>query len=957
MQPLRETRPTLRPLAGFAALAMLAWLAFVAALDQRMAPLSSSGLTADAEAGAPTRSAGAWGKLPLSFEANVGQAEGGVDFLARGSGYTLFLKSAEAVLALRQAAPARPERPSGAVLRMQLSGADPYAAVTGALRLLGKANYFIGNDPTRWRTDVSTYGRVLYKDIYPGIDLAYYGDQGQLEYDFLVAPGTDPSVIGLRYAGVDTMEVDSHGDLILKVAGAEIRQRKPLIYQENGDIRREVAGGYSIRGRDEIKFAVGTYDLSRPLVIDPVLVYSTYLGGSVQDEGHGIAVDSAGSAYVTGFTTSPDFPAAFAFQSAYVSARDAFVTKLNPSGNALVYSTYLGGIGDEIGFGIAVDSAGSAYVTGYTGSMNFPTAFAFQNTYAGDLDAFVTKLNPSGSALLYSTFLGGSGQDEGHGIAVDSAGSAYVAGLTNSTNFPTALAFQNTNAGSLGVYDAFVTKLSPSGAGLVYSTYLGGSGNDLGLGIAADSAGSAYVTGSAESTNFPTAFAFQSTRACCGSDDAFVTKLNPSGTALLYSTYLGGTGSDEGNAIAVDSVGSAYVAGSTTSTNFPTAFAFQNTYGGGAVDAFVTKLNATGSALLYSTYLGGNSTDDGRAIAVDSAGSAYVTGSTDSTNFPSASANAGVNDAYVTKLSPGGTGLVYSIRLGGGGSDAGIGIALDSPGSAYVTGSTGSTDFPTASAFQNAYAGGGDAFVTKLAVVVTVGPPATLTLLPAAATNTVGQQHCVTATVKDAFGNPVVGVVVDFSVGPSAPTTFPTPSIGAGTTNGNGQATFCYTAALPGDDAIHAFADSNNNGMQDLAEPFGDATKTWTPPQSTQLCEVTITDGGWIIADNGDRANFAANAKVLPDGTLQGQQQYRDQGPAEPIDVHSTEITATTCSSDRTTASIFGKATIDGSGSHVFRIDVTDVGSGGTDDTYGIMLDTGYMSGQHVLSGGNVTIH
>src|SRR5438309_1066180 len=627
MQPLRETRPTLRPLAGFAALAMLAWLAFVAALDQRMAPLSSSGLTADAEAGAPTRSAGAWGKLPLSFEANVGQAEGGVDFLARGSGYTLFLKSAEAVLALRQAAPARPERPSGAVLRMQLSGADPYAAVTGALRLLGKANYFIGNDPTRWRTDVSTYGRVLYKDIYPGIDLAYYGDQGQLEYDFLVAPGTDPSVIGLRYAGVDTMEVDSHGDLILKVAGAEIRQRKPLIYQENGDIRREVAGGYSIRGRDEIKFAVGTYDLSRPLVIDPVLVYSTYLGGSVQDEGHGIAVDSAGS----------------------------------------------------------------AYVTGYTGSMNFPTAFAFQNTYAGDLDAFVTKLNPSGSALLYSTFLGGSGQDEGHGIAVDSAGSAYVAGLTNSTNFPTALAFQNTNAGSLGVYDAFVTKLSPSGAGLVYSTYLGGSGNDLGLGIAADSAGSAYVTGS-----------------------------------------------------------------------------------------------------------------------------------TDSTNFPSASASAGVNDAYVTKLSPGGTGLVYSIRLGGGGSDAGIGIALDSPGSAYVTGSTGSTDFPTASAFQNAYAGGGDAFVTKLAVVVTVGPPATLTLLPAAATNTVGQQHCVTATVKDAFGNPVVGVVVDFSVGPSAPTTFPTPSIGAGTTNGNGQATFCYTAALPGDDAIHAFADSNNNGMQDLAEPFGD---------------------------------------------------------------------------------------------------------------------------------------
>jgi hypothetical protein len=238
-----------------------------------------------------------------------------------------------------------------------------------------------------------------------------------------------------------------------------------------------------------------------------------------------------------------------------------------------------------------------------------------------------------------------------------------------------------------------------------------------------------------------------------------------------------------------------------------------------------------------------------------------------------------------------------------------------------------------------------------------VGPPATLVLTPAAATNPVGTQHCVTATVRDAMLRPVPGVTVYFSVGPSVPTTFPSPSSGTGTTDANGQATFCYTASLPGADLIHAFADANNNGMQDLTEPFGEAAKVWTPPLSTQLCEVTITDGGWIIANNGDRANFGGNAKVLPDGTPQGQQEYQDQGPVQNMNVHSTEITATTCNDDRTTASIFGKATIDGAGSFVFRIDVTDAGAGGSNDSYGITLETGYMSGQHMLSGGNITIH
>ncbi len=686
----------------------------------------------------------AYGKLPLSFEANQGQTGSEVKFLSRGSGYSLFLTANEAVLSLKPSrdrkgavAPARlqnkpgplaaargsDQAPESAVLRMKLAGANPSAQVAGVDELPGKSNYFLGNDPAKWRTNVPTYAKVKYAEVYPGIDLVYYGNQRQLEYDFVVAPGADPQSIRLSFAvsnpsrdsdGAVPLRIDAQGDLIARVGGDEIRLRKPVVYQEVNGERRPVSGGYVFQANNDIRFSLAAYDKTKPLVVDPVLVYATYLGGNDIDVGYGIAVDSSGNAYVTGQTLSTNFPPANPFRIANGGGYDAFVTKLNVSGSALIYSTYLGGSAFDFGQGIAVDSSGNAYVTGETSSTNFPTANAIQTRFGGaNTDAFVAKLNAAGSALVYSTYLGGNGQDYGTGIAVDSSGNAYVTGETLSTDFPTANAFQ----ASFGAGKAFVTKFNAAGSALVYSTYLGGSSGDRGQGIAVDSSGNAFVTGWTRSTDFPTANSFQA-RNGGGLGDVFVTKFNASGSALVYSTYLGGSGQDISEGIAVDSFGNACVTGYTESTDFPTANAFQARYGGGG-DGFVTEFNAAGSTPVYSTYLGGSGVDQGSGVAVDSSGSAYVTGPTSSTNFPTANAIqavlSGSNDAFVMKLNAVGSALVYSTYLGGSGSDGGSGIAVDPSGNAYMTGSTGSTNFPTANAFRSAYGGGvQDAFVAKI---------------------------------------------------------------------------------------------------------------------------------------------------------------------------------------------------------------------------------------------------
>ena len=566
-----------------------------------------------------------YGKLPLSFEANHGQADGRVKFLSRTGGYTLFLTQDEAVLALRGSKPntartkfagSDPTPQSGTdaptpgpVLRMKLHNANPAARITGMEELAGTSNYFIGNNPANWRTNVATYLKVKYEGIYSGIDLVYYGNQRQLEYDFIVAPGADPRCVVFDVRGAKRVRRDEHGDLVLKMGEGEIRWHTPVVYQEKKDgTRQEIAARYAITNANRVGFEVAKYDASRPLYIDP-LIYSTYLGTYFgEDYGQSIAVDSAGNAYVTGFTNSTDFPTTpGAFQTTAASGFVSFVSKLNPTGSALVYSTYLGSSSYVYSRGIAVDSAGNAYVTGSAGP-NFPTTKdALQPVYGGNGDAFVAKLNPTGSALVYSTYLGGSDQDQGSGIAVDGAGRAYVTGYTVSTNFPTMSPLQPANAG--GQYgDAFVAKINAAGSALVYSTYLGGSGDEdqdqynrvlIPGGIAVDGKGSVYVTGNTFSTDFPTTpGAFQTVcnhgnvSGCVSFGDAFVTRLTPSGSALVYSTYLGGRYTDEGVGIAVDSAGNAYVTGFTVSPDFPTKNPLPNTgpdFGNG--DAFVTKID------------------------------------------------------------------------------------------------------------------------------------------------------------------------------------------------------------------------------------------------------------------------------------------------------------------------------------------------------------------------------
>ena len=678
--------------------------------------------------GAPVSAArvcDAYGQLPLAFELNRGQADEATNFRARGAGYTLSLSPTEATFLLARG----PDEPSPTVLRMNLVGANPGAPVEGLNELEGKVNYLIGNDPTQWRTNIPTFSRVRYSEVYRGIDVVYYGNQRRLEYDFVVGPGRGTGEIVLEFTGAERVEVEAGtGDLLIGIGEDTLRQHKPLVYQETEAGRREIESRYALLSGGRVGFEVGDYDRSATLVIDPVLVYSTYLGGTRSELGNSIAVDSAGNAYVTGFVSSTDFPTIDAVQgTAGGGNNDAFITKLNATGTALVYSTYLGGSDRDVGFNVTVDSEGSAYVTGFTSSDDFPTANAFQATRgSGDnTDAFVTKLSTAGSSLVYSTYLGGDSFDSGNDIEVDSAGNVYLVGDTGSTNFPTANPLQSTQNGS---GDAYVTKLNAAGSALIYSTYLGGSESEGGTSIAVDSSGNVYVTGYTFSANFPIANAFQSTYGGDGSSsfgDAFVTKINAAGSALIYSTYLGGNDGDAGYGIAIDSTNAAYVTGNTRSTNFPTANALQSTYGGSndpfevGGDAFVTKVNAAGSALVYSTYLGGSGTDGANGIAVDSAGNAYVTGDTFSTNFPTANALQseldGEEDAFVTHLNAAGSAFVYSTYLGGSGLDGGGGIAVDSTGDAYVAGFSNSSDFPTtAGAFDQVLDGGSDAVILKI---------------------------------------------------------------------------------------------------------------------------------------------------------------------------------------------------------------------------------------------------
>ncbi|MEM7355138.1 MAG: SBBP repeat-containing protein [Acidobacteriota bacterium] len=674
-------------------------------------------LSAIAHASAPgasqARIEAAYGKLPIYFEANHGQAESPVEFLARGLGYSLLLSPEEAVLSN-----AGGDRP--ATLRMRLAGGQPASSMVGEQRLPSTSHYFIGSDSRRWQSEVPHFGRIRATDVYPGIDLVYYGTQGLLEYDFIVAPQVDPGRITLDMEGVDRLTIEDDGSLTMHTDAGPLRQRPPVLYQVGPGpdaIRQPVAGRYVLRGPHQVGFQIAAYDADRPLVIDPILEYSTYLGDS--ESAYGITIDATGNAYIVGQTRSANFPDTVG--PGFGGGRDVFVAKLNASGTGLIYATYLGGASSEFGRGISLDSAGNAYVVGETSSIDFPTtAGAFQTTKAGvsgSTDAFVTKLGNLGT-VVYSTYLGGTKGEFSGGVAVDSTGQAVVTGQTQSTDFPTtALSVQPASGGG---HDAFVTKLNAAGSGLVYSSYLGGSHTEKGSAITLDDLGHVYLTGMTQSGDFPvTPGAVQTTKN--GHNDAFVAQLDASGSSLVYATLLGGGGLDIAYGIAVDDAWNVYVTGYTNSIDFPVTAGVVQPARGGVYDAFAARLNAAGTALVYATYLGGAKNDYGRAIAIDANGDAYITGNTLSSDFPTTATAPQTTlnnrmDAFITHLSSDGSLLVTSTYLGGSGRhDIGYGIAVDDEGSAYVTGHTKSVDFPTtAGAFQTTRIGGEEAFVTKL---------------------------------------------------------------------------------------------------------------------------------------------------------------------------------------------------------------------------------------------------
>jgi hypothetical protein len=714
--------------------------------------------------------------IPLYFIPNQGQVHQNAQFYARTPGYTLWLTKQglvfDSVKKGETTHPAPPGHPSqerhtpsalrghpsqeGNKRRAPHSPYSPHSPHSPKfhrdvsrliflsanknpgiipLEITGhRVNYLKGKDRSKWFAGLKTSKALLYQNLYKNIHLKVYGIEKQIEYDWIVKPGGNPGEIRFRYKNVKGTRLDKEGNLLIETDFGQFMHKKPVSYQrhkvQGGDVgagsqtcpqeRKDVSVTFKRIGKNTYGFQVGEYDKSRELIIDPViLVYSTYLGGSGNDFGIGLAVDSKGCAYVTGDTYSTDFPTKNAYQNTFGGgSTDGYVTKFSASGNSLVYSTYFGGSAGEDPEGIQVDSSGRAYIVGLTASTDFPTKNAYQNTYGGGSnDVFVTILSDSGTGLVYSTYLGGSGDDQGYAIALDGSKNIYITGRTGSTDFPTANAYRDTfTGGGLNEYDAFVTKIASSGSSLDYSTYLGGSRKETGYGIAVNGS-NAYVAGRTTSTNFPVKNEYQGSHGG-GDYDAFVTKFSSAGNTLIYSTYLGGSGNDSGWGIAVDGSGRAHVAGDTVSTDFPTLYAYQDTFGGGGKDAFLTKFSTAGTSLVYSTYLGGAEPDAAAHVVLNGSGNAYITGYTSSSNFPIKrayqSTYSGDLDVMAAMFSPGGSSLDFSTFLGGSDYDTARAVALDNSGNVYLAGITESTDFPTENAYQDTWKGGRDAFVVKL---------------------------------------------------------------------------------------------------------------------------------------------------------------------------------------------------------------------------------------------------
>ncbi len=610
----------------------------------------------------------------------------------------------------------------GKTASAQFLGASPEATIGGMNPLPGRANFLTGNDAAQWSTGVPMFGGVRYTGLYPGIDLTYSADASRVKAEYRVNPGAHVSDIRLRYSGL--VEIAANGDLVVHTGDGELREKAPVLYQmihpgsheDGSESRRAIAGKFTVLDAHTVGFAVGDYDASLPLIIDPVISYSTFLGGSGMGAVTGIATDSSGNLYATGWTEALNFPIAGAAQASNGGGVDAFIVKLNAAGSAITYATYIGGKGDDRAAAIAVKSNGEAWVTGATSSYNFPTVSPLRSTLGGSRTVFVLRLNSTGNTLLNSTYLGGTAYELGTGIVVDSSGAAYVTGNTQSLNFPLLNAYQSTIGGRT---DAFVTKLNSTGTAMVYSTYLGGVGDETASGIVVDTSGNAYVTGGTTSPNYPLVTPILNTLQ--GNQDAFVTKLNSTGSALVYSTYLGGsgtTGSELANGLAVDSTGTVYVAGTTNSSNFPTTSGTYQRIYGGSQDGFVARINAAGSALLFCTYLGGSNFDWANAVGFDSSGNTYVAGYTSSTNFGVANALQGAlngpYDAFIMTFNSTATAVTFSTYYGGSTSDVVNAMVVDANGNIYVAGQTNSTDLPLQGAIQSNNSGGAIGWVAKL---------------------------------------------------------------------------------------------------------------------------------------------------------------------------------------------------------------------------------------------------
>ncbi|MBM3493786.1 MAG: hypothetical protein FJX72_05610 [Armatimonadetes bacterium] len=866
--------------------------------------------------------------LHMAFEANTGRYDRRVRFVTRMRGATVFITNTEAVMvlhgsqrrseapkagrgSLRTLASSSGERAATThVLRMKLVGANPKAVAKGLERQPGIVNYLIGNDPGQWRTRIPTYAKAKLAGAYPGVDVVYYATErpaaskrsyaslqaagsdrslsalgsqpSALEYDFILRPGAIPERIQLAFEGADRVRV-ANGDLILSTPAGDVRMKRPYAYQTINGKRVQVACDYALdlSRPHGASFRLARYDASLPLVVDPVIEYSTYLGA--ESYVSTIAVDGSGAAYLGGDTTAPSFPTTSgAYDTTFNGDQDIFITKLNADGSALVYSTFIGGAGTEHVGDIAVDPTGALYVVGYTHSADFPTtAGAYDRTINGsDSDAMVLKLDATGSALIYSTYLGGSKGAIASGVAVDSTGAAYVAGITWSTDFPTtAGAFDRTYNG--GFQDVFVTKLNADGSSLVYSTYIGGANDDNCYGIAIDASGAAYVAGETSSSDYPTTAGAYDRTYNGGDRDAFITKLDATGSALVYSTFMGGAGSDGDTDLTLDHTGAVYLVGNTTSADYPTTpGAYCTTFSGGYYDVFVTKLSPDGSAVVFSTFLGGANIDQSYGIVVDDAGSTHIVGQTLSAGYPTTpgaldTTLSGSTDGFISTLSSDGSALLYSSFIGGAGDDACFGIAVDANGALYVVGATGSADFVTTpGAYAPSLIGSSDGFALKLSF------RADTTLYALDRSGTITELAILRGFLRRASDQALLdGMAVDFRIDGTlvgSAVTGATGSTGRADLNwiiSDGPATRTITADFAGDAAFSPSTDTAT--LTALTHP----TKMFGVNREGQITRYRIFKAWLYKLDNSPVRGKMVSFKL--DGTLLGSDPTRPTGYAQ----------------------------------------------------------------------------